>query len=164
MHSGLPAVLGCRLLVGAGSASSMTGSGAMMADLTDAAPQHRAQIMALQSFVLSGVVSVAAGARILSLRPFQSSFASVTVLLLRRTECNPCHDCTVGRRPDLRRAARPILGCAKFLLYRGCGRRYLLLRLRSTARDVTCCGLDCCSIDHRIDLYRRRRRRLYRRR
>lgn len=55
MHSGLPAVLGARLLVGAGSASSMTGSQAMMADLTDSAPQHRATIMAAQGMILSGV-------------------------------------------------------------------------------------------------------------
>ena len=46
MHSGLAAVLASRLLVGAGSASSMTGSQAMMADLTDRAPQHRAQLLA----------------------------------------------------------------------------------------------------------------------
>ena len=55
MTSGLPAVLGMRLLVGAGSASSMSGSTAMMQDLTDRAPQHRAQLMAFQSLVLSGV-------------------------------------------------------------------------------------------------------------
>lgn len=55
MTSGLPAVLGMRLLIGAGSASSMSGSSAMMQDLTDRAPQHRAQLMAFQSFVLSGV-------------------------------------------------------------------------------------------------------------
>jgi DHA1 family multidrug resistance protein-like MFS transporter len=55
MHQGLLPVLACRILVGAGSAASMTGSQTMMADLTDAAPRHRAQIMALQSFVLSGV-------------------------------------------------------------------------------------------------------------
>ena len=55
MHSGLLPVLASRLLVGAGSASSMAGSTAMMQDLTDAAPQHRAQLMAVQSFVLSGI-------------------------------------------------------------------------------------------------------------
>jgi len=55
MSHGLPAVLGMRMLIGAGSASSMSGSSAMMADLTDRAPQHRAQLMAFQSFVLSGV-------------------------------------------------------------------------------------------------------------
>jgi hypothetical protein len=45
MHSGLVPVLASRLLVGAGTAASMTGSGAMMADLTDSAPRHRAQVM-----------------------------------------------------------------------------------------------------------------------
>lgn len=55
MHSGLPAVCAARLLVGAGSAASMTGSTAMMQDLTDTAPQHRATILGLQSFILSGV-------------------------------------------------------------------------------------------------------------
>ena len=55
MHSGLAPVLASRLLVGAGTAASMTGSSAMMADITDAAPRHRTSIMALQSFVLSGV-------------------------------------------------------------------------------------------------------------
>ena len=54
MTSGLGPVLASRLLVGAGTAASMTGSSAMMADITDAAPKHRAQIMAIQSFVLSG--------------------------------------------------------------------------------------------------------------
>lgn len=55
MGAGLPFVLGFRMLVGAGSAASMTGSGAMMADLTDRAPQHRAKIMGFQTMVLSGV-------------------------------------------------------------------------------------------------------------
>lgn len=54
MPLGLAAVLPFRLLVGAGSASSMTGSSAMMADLTDTAPRHRTTIMGLQSTVLSG--------------------------------------------------------------------------------------------------------------
>ena len=54
MPLGLVAVVPFRLLVGAGSASSMTGSSAMMADLTDSAPAHRATIMGLQSTVLSG--------------------------------------------------------------------------------------------------------------
>ncbi len=55
MSHGLPAVLCFRMLVGAGSGASMTGSSAMMADLTDRAPQHRARIMGFQSMVLSGV-------------------------------------------------------------------------------------------------------------
>lgn len=54
MPYGLAAVLPARMLIGAGSASSMTGSSAMMADLTDRAPQHRTTIMGLQSMVLSG--------------------------------------------------------------------------------------------------------------
>ena len=40
MPYGLVPVLLSRLLIGAGSGASMTGSSAMMADLTDAAPQH----------------------------------------------------------------------------------------------------------------------------
>ena len=85
MHSGLPAVLASRLLVGAGSASSMTGSSAMMADLTDRAPQHRAQMMALQSFVLSGVwvVGPACGGLLANTYGAQNSFyiAGVAVAL-----------------------------------------------------------------------------------
>ncbi|KAL1530485.1 hypothetical protein AB1Y20_001387 [Prymnesium parvum] len=54
MPYGLVAVLPCRLVIGAGSAASMTGSSAMMADLTDRAPRHRATIMGMQSMVLSG--------------------------------------------------------------------------------------------------------------
>ena len=76
MHNGLLAVLSCRLLVGAGTASSMTGSQAMMADFTDAAPQHRAQIMALQSFVLSSiwVVGPMAGGLLAEAWGVQNSF------------------------------------------------------------------------------------------
>ena len=55
MPYGLWAVLPFRLLIGAGSAASMTGSGAMMADLTDRAPRHRAMMMGLQSMTLSAV-------------------------------------------------------------------------------------------------------------
>ena len=55
MPYGLAAVLPFRLLIGAGSGASMAGSSAMMADLTDRAPQHRATIMGFQSMVLSAV-------------------------------------------------------------------------------------------------------------
>jgi MFS family permease len=55
MPHGLLAVLPFRLLIGAGSGASMAGSSAMMADLTDRAPQHRATIMGFQSMVLSAV-------------------------------------------------------------------------------------------------------------
>ena len=53
MPYGLAAVLPFRLLIGAGSAASMTGSTAYMADLTDRSPQHRVAIMGFQSTVLS---------------------------------------------------------------------------------------------------------------
>jgi len=45
----------CRLLVGAGSSSSMTGSSAYMQDLSDRAPAHRAKIMGLQGMVVGSV-------------------------------------------------------------------------------------------------------------
>ena len=46
----------CRLLVGGGSAGSMTGSQAYISDLSDKAPEHRARIMVrLQCAVCSGV-------------------------------------------------------------------------------------------------------------
>ena len=47
----LMTMLPCRLLVGAGSASSMTGSSAYLADLSDRAPQHRGKIMGINSMV-----------------------------------------------------------------------------------------------------------------
>jgi len=40
----LTTLIPCRLLVGAGSTASMTGSTAYIADLSDRAPQHRAKL------------------------------------------------------------------------------------------------------------------------
>lgn len=53
MPHGLLALIPFRLLVGIGSASSMVGSGAMVADLSDQAPEHRARIMGVQQAVIS---------------------------------------------------------------------------------------------------------------
>eukprot|EP00468_Gymnochlora_sp_CCMP2014_P013464 CAMPEP_0167765852 /NCGR_PEP_ID=MMETSP0110_2-20121227/14959_1 /TAXON_ID=629695 /ORGANISM="Gymnochlora sp., Strain CCMP2014" /LENGTH=460 /DNA_ID=CAMNT_0007653695 /DNA_START=87 /DNA_END=1469 /DNA_ORIENTATION=- len=51
----LESLLACRLLVGAGAASSMTGSGAYMADLSDRAPAHRAKIMGIHQAMVGSV-------------------------------------------------------------------------------------------------------------
>ena len=48
-------LLPCRLLVGAGSASSMTGSSAFLADLSDSAPQHRAKLMGINQMIIGSV-------------------------------------------------------------------------------------------------------------
>jgi MFS family permease len=53
MPYGLVALIPFRLLVGIGSASSMVGSGAMVADLSDDAPEQRARIMGVQQAVIS---------------------------------------------------------------------------------------------------------------
>jgi MFS family permease len=53
MPYGLLALVPFRLLVGIGSASSMVGSGAMVADLSDRAPAQRARIMGVQQAVIS---------------------------------------------------------------------------------------------------------------
>eukprot|EP00122_Pirum_gemmata_P016926 Pgem_evm1s15835 len=39
----------CRLMVGMGTGSSMTGSSAYLADLSDRAPEHRATIMGINN-------------------------------------------------------------------------------------------------------------------
>lgn len=51
----LATLVPCRLLVGAGSSASMTGSGAYLADLSDRAPQHRARIMGLNQMIVGSV-------------------------------------------------------------------------------------------------------------
>jgi len=51
-------MLPCRLLVGAGGASSMTGSSAYLADLSDRAPQHRAKIMGINAMIAGSVWTV----------------------------------------------------------------------------------------------------------
>ncbi|KAG8456893.1 hypothetical protein KFE25_012683 [Diacronema lutheri] len=53
MPHGLYALVPFRLLVGVGSAASMVGSGAMVADLSDRAPEQRARIMGVQQAVIS---------------------------------------------------------------------------------------------------------------
>jgi MFS family permease len=45
LSASLLTLLSARLLVGMGSSASMSGSTAMMADLTDHAPQHRAKMI-----------------------------------------------------------------------------------------------------------------------
>jgi len=51
----LPFLLGCRLVVGSGSAASMTGSSAYISDLSDSAPQHRAKVMAVHQAIVGSV-------------------------------------------------------------------------------------------------------------
>jgi len=72
----LATVLPCRLLVGAGSASSLTGSSAYLADLSDQAPQHRAKIMGIVGMVAGSVwiVGPAVGGWLAEEYGYQNSF------------------------------------------------------------------------------------------
>ena len=69
-------MLPCRLLVGAGSASSMTGASAYLADLSDKAPQHRAKIMGINQALVGSVwvVGPAIGGYLAEAYGFRNSF------------------------------------------------------------------------------------------
>lgn len=49
----LPALVACRLLLGAGSSSALAGSGAYMADITSRVPKQRAKILGFQSTIIN---------------------------------------------------------------------------------------------------------------
>eukprot|EP00466_Bigelowiella_natans_P012041 jgi/Bigna1/34837/e_gw1.7.198.1 len=72
----LSTLLACRLIVGAGSASSMTGSSAYISDLSDRAPQHRAKIMGVHQAIVGSVwiVGPAVGGWLAETYGYQNSF------------------------------------------------------------------------------------------
>ena len=53
LSTSLPALLACRLLLGAGSSAAMAGSQAYMADLTTSAPAFRARFIGFQSTAIN---------------------------------------------------------------------------------------------------------------
>lgn len=72
----LVTLLPCRLMVGAGSALSMSGATAYITDLSDRAPQHRAKIMGINQAVIGSmwVVGPAFGGWLADAYGYQNSF------------------------------------------------------------------------------------------
>lgn len=72
----LVTVIPCRLMVGGGSACSMTASSAYMADLSDRAPEHRAKIMGINQAVIGSmwVLGPALGGWLAEQYGYQNSF------------------------------------------------------------------------------------------
>ena len=66
----------CRLLVGAGSASSMTGSSAYLADLSDQVPEHRAKLMGINQALVGSVwvIGPALGGWLAEMYGFRNAF------------------------------------------------------------------------------------------
>mmetsp|Transcript_10172 Transcript_10172/g.25003 ORF Transcript_10172/g.25003 Transcript_10172/m.25003 type:complete len:439 (+) Transcript_10172:188-1504(+) len=69
-------LIACRLLVGAGSASSMTGASAYISDISDRAPEHRAKIMGVHQAIVGSVwvVGPAVGGYLAETYGYRNSF------------------------------------------------------------------------------------------
>lgn len=74
--SSLTTLIPCRLLVGSGSAASMTGATAYLADLSDRVPEHRAKIMGINQGIVGSVwvIGPAVGGWLAETYGYQNSF------------------------------------------------------------------------------------------
>ncbi|GAB5369346.1 hypothetical protein AAMO2058_001396900 [Amorphochlora amoebiformis] len=74
--SSMGPLLACRLLVGAGSSASMTGSSAYISDLSDKAPKHRAKLMGIHQALVGSVwiVGPAVGGYLAEAYGYRNSF------------------------------------------------------------------------------------------